>query len=122
MQKKLLSIVMIIGFGAIHCGEEYAPVISEAQHTENDRKYKELAHNINALNAQLSELKAQKDALESHLSSHDEREQFEEKLFDELTGKERAIVMCKINSNHRIYGMVDQRKKSNNGIERAWFS
>lgn len=125
MQKRLLSLVVITTMifpCAVSYAQETVPVISEAQHAENKKKYEELKNNINALDAQILASKTERDALESLLFSHDERNKFEEQLFNALTGEDKALAQLKKNSNENVSSVRDQRKKRNNGIERAWFS
>lgn len=124
MQNKLFSLVAIVAI-VVSCNVNYAqetvPVISDAQHAENQKKYRDLAEEINALEGKASEKKAEKDAIESNLHSYEQRVNFRNQLIKELAGEKDAIQNYKSSSDKKADERELRMKKNDNGITTTWF-
>jgi hypothetical protein len=124
MQKKLLSLLMLVSCGVMYC-EENLPVISEEQYAENMEKCEKLVASINTLSEQLIEQKKEKDAVAAILYNHDQRKIFREKLVVEFAAEndaeEKALVSYKGYSDTHTDKIMQQKKEKHNGITCGWF-
>lgn len=121
MQKKLLSLMIIINCGFIY-GDEKLPVISDEENVEHFTKFNELRSEIDVLKKQAMEKEKEKDEIESLLHIYYQRKKYREKLVDAL-GDEKsfsAIGKYKISSDTSTTNSVEDKKAKNNGIEAGW--
>ena len=101
---------------------EKLPTISEARNQENRKKYDETKEKINDLQKQIDDVKKGKDELESELYSYEQRNMFRDNLVHELSHDLEALKNYKSNADTQANNRRDERKKADNGIDRAWFS
>lgn len=105
---------------------ENLPIISDEEHAQNLKRYEELRTKIDDGERLTRGFKTEKDAIEPAIYSYLQRKQYQTRFVEELKAgapdENGNIAQYKKNNNAESTKASIQRKKRDNGIERAWGS